>query len=519
MNEKPNVILMLVDDLGYGDISGLNPDSRIKTPHIDALMDRGLCFTDAHSTSALCTPSRYGLLTGRYNWRSRLKESVLMGDGAPLIEQGRLTMAQMFKADGYYTACIGKWHLGMGWTKKQDFDGAEYGAKAEIAQMKAEQMECGYGWNNRHLLDTADVDFDIPCTDGPVKQGFDYFFGLNASIDQPPFTYIENDRVVKKPDHLSGVWPLDRAGATQQQEWQRGPAAAGHDFTRVVPDMQNKVLKQLDQHAGQPFFIYYPTPAVHGPLLPTSEFAGKSGLNVYADMVLMVDQMVGEITAKLKEKGIWEETIFIFTSDNGCSGVADYPYLLAHGHNPSYIFRGKKGDIWEGGHRVPTILSWPEKYSENTQCTSMICLADFFRTFAEMLDYELPANAGEDSFSLQPVLDNPAAAVRQSIIHSAGDGSFSIREKDWKLELCHAGGGMGPQPLAEGMHPCQLYDLNQDVGERKNLAPQMPEKVRAMTRDLIEAINQGRTTPGSPQKNTPPEHEPWQQYEQVLGFL
>lgn len=511
ISKRPNVILMFVDDLGYGDVSCLNPESKIRTPNIDALAERGTVFTDAHATSALCTPSRYGLLTGRYNWRSSLKQGVLLGGGAPLIEPGRKTMANLFRDAGYTTACVGKWHLGMGWTRKAEFDGSEYGAADEVAAMKAE-LAAGAPGMHKHVIDMVDVDFDAPCTDGPIKHGFDYFYGLNASLDQPPYTYIENDRVLEKPGHLSGVWPLDRNGATQQQHWQRGPAAQSHDFTRVLPDMQEKVLALIDRQAQEPFFIYYPTPAVHGPLLPTPEFAGKSGLNAYADVVLMVDSYVGQITELLKRKGIWEDTIFLFTSDNGCSGVADYPFLLEHGHNPSYVFRGKKADIWEGGHRVPTILSWPGRFAGRANCDALVCLSDFFRSFAQLTDQTLPDNAGEDSVSLLPLLDGSVQAVRDSIIHSSADGSFSIREKNWKLELCPGGGGMERIPVDPDAWPCQLYDLQSDIAEQNNLAPQMTARTVKMTTDLIAAIENGRTTPGARQANTP-SARPWHQYE------
>ena len=505
---KPNVVLMFMDDLGYGDVSFFNENSKIHTPHIDNLAERGIAFTDAHATSALCTPSRYGLLTGRYNWRSRLKRGVLTGDGTPLIEPGRMTLANLFSEAGYYTACVGKWHLGMGWQKKSDFDGSEYGAREEVAAMKAEKA-AGIQGMPKCSIDTVDIDFSKPVTVGPRSYGFDYFFGLNASLDQPPYTYIENESVTEIPDHLSGVYPLDRYSPAQQQLWQRGPTAKSHDIRKVIPDMQAKVLELIDTHAEGPFFIYYPTPAVHGPLLPTKEFEGKSGLNCYADLVLMVDQMVGEITEKLKARGIWENTIFVFTSDNGCSGIADYPFLLKHGHNPSYVFRGRKCEIWEGGHREPTIVSWPAKFGKTIISSQMICLSDFFRTFAELNGISVPDCAGEDSVSLLPLLDGRNEPVRRSVIHSSGNGSLSIRNRYWKLELCPDNGQSGKErilePTATDELPYQLYDLQSDVGEKKNVAAENRELVFSLKKELLEAIENGRTTQGAKQMNTVPE--------------
>lgn len=502
---RPNVILMLVDDLGYGDVSGFNEESKIQTPHIDSLMKRGVKFTDAHTTSALCTPSRYGILTGRYNWRSRLKNLVLPGGADPLIEEGRMTMAEMFRQNGYYTACVGKWHLGIGWQRKET-DGSEYGLEEEFAEMADSPYR-------DHALDALDIDFDKPFTFGPNDYGFDYFFGMAASIDQPPFTYIENSTVLYKPTHISGVFPLDRVGATQQQEWQRGPIADEFDHNKVVPDMQKKVLELIEEHKDHPFFLYYPTPAVHGPILPPDDFKGKSGINPYADMVLYVDHMVGEITAQLERTGNLDNTIFIFTSDNGCSGVSDIPRLLAAGHDSSYVFRGHKGDIWEGGHRVPFVYSHPKAYTEGLTTSQTVCLSDMYATFAELLDFELPDNAAEDSFSFQSLLKGQDTPTRTEIVHSSADGSFSIREKEWKLELCPGSGGLVPTLTNEEGEPYQFYNLADDIGETENLAGKYPEEVERLRLRLINIIENGRSNEGPPQENTATDS--WPEYEKI----
>ena len=515
MSQQPNVILMFIDDLGYGDLSCFNENSKLKTPHIDSLCAHGVQLTDCHSTSALCTPSRYGLMTGRYNWRSRLKQSVLPGGAAPLIEEGRSTLATMFKKHGYYTAAVGKWHLGLGWERKS-IDGKEYGIEDEVREKLKVPGAEGF------LLDGMGIDFTKPLKVSPNDYGFDYFFGTAASLDQPPYTYIENRQALAVPDHVTGVFPLDRTGATQQQLWQRGPAAPGYDFEKVIPDMNNKVLEIIDAHAddAKPFFLYYPTHAVHGPLLPPADFKGKSGLNAYGDMVLYLDYLVGTIQDKLREKGIEDNTIFIFASDNGCSGVADYPYLTAHGHNPSYVFRGKKTDIYEGGHRIPAIISWPDKYKEAGACDQMTCLSDLYATFAELLGEEIPDNAGEDSISLMPAL-HENKKVRNSVVHSSGNGSFSIRTQDWKLELCRdAGSGMDKsvfEPTTSEEVPYQLYNLTDDISEKRNVAAEHPDICLAMMEELMAIVENGRSIAGAPQENAG--MDSWKQLQGLYEML
>lgn len=502
--QKPNVILMLIDDLGYGDLSCLNESSRVKTTNIDALAECGMVFRDAHSSSALCTPSRYSLLTGRYNWRSRLKLAVLPGGGAPLIEPGKMTIANLFKDEGYFTACIGKWHLGMGWQRKQ-FDGSEYGI----------ENECKEKTTNPYRYDALDIDFDKPLTFSPNDYGFDYFFGQPGSLDQPPYTHVENDKMLHRPDHVSGIWPIDRSGPIHKQAWQRGPHAKEFKHEEVVPLLQEKVLKLIDEHADEPFFIYYPTHAVHGPIFPPGDFLGKSGVNVYLDMVLYVDEMVRQITEKLKEKGIWENTIFVFASDNGCAGVADYPLLTSRGHNPSYVFRGMKSDVYEGGHRVPTIISWPKKWAERQNCDQMICLSDLFATFSDILGTKLPDNVAEDSFSMMSLLDGIDSPIRKTIVHHPRDGSFSIRNSKWKLVLGRGDGGMNNtnliDPSTTDEVPYLLYDLNTDIGERYNRAASHPDVIKDLKRQMIELIENGRSTPGPKLENTPVKS--WPQYE------
>ncbi len=485
----PNIILILADDLGYGDLSCMNPASGIQTRNLDRLAEQGMRLTDCHSSSALCTPSRYGLLTGRYNWRSRLKSSVLPGQSSPLLEPGRETLATLLKGRGYRTACVGKWHLGLGWQTKGD-----YALPATYQDPNVDQDLCFTG-----------IDFTAPITDGPNQHGFDYFYGMPASLDQPPFVHIENDRVLTPPDHMTGVKGLVRHGPEQPFDVEYGPAEPGFDPAAMVPEMDEKVLSLVDEYADgeQPFFIYYPTLAVHGPLMPAPQFRGKSGLNAYADFVLQVDDFVGRLTAKLEEKGIADDTILIFTSDNGCSPVANFPQLIAGGHNPSYLYRGWKADIWEGGHRIPFLIRWPGHIPAGTACGQMACLTDLFATFAQITGAQYGDGAGEDSVSLLPLLQGEDRPVRDTLVHHSADGSFSIRKGPWKLELCRASGGMRPPCTDGSLPPYQLYRLDSDMGEQYNLYEGQPEVAQALVDQLAEYIRTGRSTPGAPQKNCP----------------
>jgi len=328
--KKPNIIYILADDMGYGDLSCFNEASKIQTRHLDELADRGMRFTDAHATSAVCTPSRYSILTGRYNWRSSLKRGVSWSWSPPIIEPDRMTVASYLAGHDYTTGCIGKWHLGWDWARRHpepDGDLTEEG-----------------------------VDLSKPIKRGPTTVGFDYFFGISASLDIPPYVYIENDRPTIPPDR--------RIEARKGKEfWREGPISPDFEHADVLPRLTKEALGFIDQHADdeEPFFLYFPLPAPHTPILPRAKFQGLSETNAYGDFCLMVDDVVGQVMAKLAHHGIVEETIVVFTSDNGCSPIADFDELAEVGHKPSYVFRGHKADIFEGGHRVPLIVRWPQQ--------------------------------------------------------------------------------------------------------------------------------------------------------------
>lgn len=485
MPDQPNLIYIFADDMGYGDVSCLNENAAFKTPHLDKLAAGGMRCTDAHSSSAVCTPSRYSVLTGRYNWRSILKQGVTGGYSQPVLEDGRLTVASMLKESGYRTACVGKWHLGLKWPLKD-------GGFASTYQ------------------DEAAVDFKSPLADGPTDHGFDYYFGISASLDMPPYVYIENNRVTAK-----SLSHMDQIGGKKFMR----EGVVGDDFVpeQVLPTLTEKVESLVDDYAkaDDPFFIYFPLPAPHTPILPLPEFQGKSGTNEYGDFCLQVDDTVGRVMAALEKNGLTENTIVVFTADNGCSPMADFEELAAANHNPSYIFRGMKADIFEGGHRIPFIIRWPEVIPAGSTSEQTFCLTDLTATMADITGHQLPDNAAEDSVSNLPIWNATATEpVREAVVHHSINGSFSIRQGKWKLEMCPGSGGWSfPRKNrqideTEGLPPIQLYDLESDIGETTNVQDKHPEIVKRMTALLTQYVKQGRSTPGTPQSNTGPKHWP-----------
>jgi arylsulfatase A-like enzyme len=486
---KPNILYILADDLGYGDVRCLNPRGKIPTPNLDRLAAAGMIFTDAHSSSAVCTPTRYGLLTGRYNWRSRLKNGVQGGLSPPLIEPGRLTVPTFLQRNGYHTACIGKWHLGMDWPRRPDTppfdDGIEKGPE---------------GWR---------VNFSQPIARGPNSVGFDYFFGIAASLDMVPYTFIENDRVTDIPSR-DNAFPMMH-GRTNRLT-RRGPAAAGFEAAGVLPALTRKAVEYIERRAadarsGRPFFLYLPLNAPHTPIVPTKEWQDRSGLNPYADFVMQTDAGVGTVLDTLERLGLAINTLVIFASDNGCSPEAKFEELLASGHHPSARFRGAKADIFEGGHRVPFLVRWPGHVKASSTSDQLICLNDLFATCADILGQKLPDDAAEDSVSILPALEGRVhTPLREALVHHSINGSFAIRQGQWKLELCpDSGGWSAPRPgsaAAMGLPGVQLYDLSRDVGETNNVQAAHPEVVARLTRLLEKYVADGRSTPGAAQPNT-----------------
>ncbi|MEM7700293.1 MAG: arylsulfatase, partial [Verrucomicrobiota bacterium] len=419
---KPNIIFILADDQGFGDVGALNPECKIATPNLDRMAAEGMSFLDAHSSSSVCTPTRYSVLTGRYHWRTHLQKGVLGGFSRPLIDADRFTVANLLGKAGYYSACIGKWHLGLDWPLKSGQTADDGG-----------NFSTGYkdGWN---------VDYEAPILNGPVDRGFDTFYGISASLDMPPYVYIQ-DRI---PTEI----------ATVEKAFHRpGPSGEKFEAVDVLPDITKKAVEIIYHRAeasekGNPFFIYFPLNAPHTPVVPSEEWLGKSGINIYADFTMQVDWSVGQVLAALDANGIADNTLVIFTTDNGCSPQAKFEELAEFGHEPSYIYRGHKADIFEGGHRVPFIARWPAAVPAATTAPQLVGQVDFLATAAEIAGVKVPGKAGEDSVSFLSILKNPEAnPVRETLIAQSINGSFSISDGKWKLALCPGSGGWSdPRP-------------------------------------------------------------------------
>lgn len=442
IERRPNVVLILADDLGYGDVHCINPKrGRIPTPGFDKLAQQGMTFTDAHSGSSVCSPTRYGLLTGRYAWRTRLQRGVLDDYLPPLIAANRLTVAGMLKGNGYHTACVGKWHLG-------------YTVDQPAKKVKGR---------------LAGAPLGARTLDGPITRGFDHFFGFHHARMME--SIFEDDRVTQLSE------PID-----------------------MLPKLARHATEYIGERAksNKPFFLYLPLSAPHSPVLPSKDWQGKSGLGAYADFVMQTDAVIGEVLAALDKAKLAENTLVIVTSDNGCApNVTDA--LERKGHFPSADFRGYKSDIWEGGHRVPFFARWPGKVKAGETCASMICLTDIMATCAELLGTKLPDTAAEDSFSFLPDLLGTGKTARTNIVHHSIHGRFAIREGQSKLCLCADSGGWSKG--AENGPPVQLYDLKSEIGEQLNLQSAKPDDVRRLTVLLDKIVDDGRSTPGKRQKN------------------
>ncbi|MCO5235965.1 MAG: arylsulfatase [Chitinophagaceae bacterium] len=489
--QLPNIVYILADDLGYGDISVYNPDGKISTPNIDRLARNGMRFTDAHTASAVCTPSRYGILTGRYPWRSRLPVGVLRGYSRTLIEEDQPTVATLLKTSDYRTAVIGKWHLGLDWVPKEAFK---------------DSIDPAYYKNNmygiRSEMDPDQIDFLVPPVRGPRTQGFDYSYILPASLDMPPYVYLENDALTEMPTGYTPGNELE-SGYTGPF-WRAGLMAPSFDFYQVLPVFTNKAIDFIRNHADgkAPFFLYFPMPAPHTPWVPASEFTGKSGAGEYGDYVQEVDAAVGRVLRTLDSMRLTGNTVVVFASDNG-------PYWRQnfadrYHHKATGEFRGMKGDIFEGGHRVPFIVSYPGVTRPGTVSNATIALTCLMATCKDMLGNRDKKFETGDSYSILPVLSGEASIVRDqpAIVHISSKGFMAIRKGPWKL-INHLGSGGFSDPAeiipAPGDPAGQLYNLETDVHEDHNLYNAYPENVRELS-ELLLKIQTSKTKITQPGK-------------------
>ena len=485
--DKPNIVVLYADDLGYGDVQCYNPDrGKIPTPHIDRLATEGMRFTDGHSSSGVCTPSRYTLLTGRYHWRSQLQGGIVGLWGAPLITADRMTVGSFAKEHGYRTACIGKWHLGWNWPIPKEkmplFRTTGYRGKKDLQA------------TDEHRTAWREV-FSKPIPGGPTAVGFEEYFGTDVP-NWPPYCYIENDRTVGIPSEYAGVKLFEKNQASQQ-----GPALEGWTLEPILPTLGDRAAGYIEREAKtpEPFLLYLPFTSPHTPLSVNDEWKGKSGLNLYADFVMETDAIVGQVLDALEKSGAAENTLVIFSSDNGCAHYIGVSDLEKMGHYPSGPLRGYKADAWEGGHRVPFIVRWPGVVEAGSVNDQLVHQADLLATVAEILDAALPENAGEDSFSLLPLLKGGTAPIRETSVSCSIRGTPSLRLGPWKYIAARGSGGWGKG--GDQSQPVQLYDLSEDIGETKNLASEKPEKLTELQAKLEEVISRGRSTAGEPQNN------------------
>ncbi|PKA99628.1 arylsulfatase A-like enzyme [Flavobacteriaceae bacterium MAR_2009_75] len=476
VKSRPNIVYILADDMGYGDISALNPEAKVSTPTLDSLVSSGMRFSDAHSSSSVCTPSRYSILTGRYAWRSSLKRGVTWGYSPPLIESSRTTVASLLKSNGYTTACIGKWHLGMTWPLKEN-------------QMPP--------WDNPDLhpsqYSNEVIDFSKPIANGPTALGFDYFFGIPASLDMRPYCYIENETILGLP-----MKPVEKEILAERDslvQWKAGMAASNFKHNEVLPKLTEKAVSFIQENKNKPFFLYFPLTAPHSPILPAGKFKGTSKAGTYGDFIHMVDDVVKTISNTVRAEGLTENTLFIFTSDNGTFQRAYIDPDFKHDGN--FIYRGQKADIYEGGHRIPFIASWKDIIAPNSSSETPILLNDLMATLADLLGKEPKESEGEDSKSILPLLIGQSKKVegRDFLIHHSSRGFFAIRKDSLKLiDGLGSGGFTKPFSLKPASHKTsfQLYDLTKDVTETDNIFDGTKKEYKTLIKTLDEFTKEGK---------------------------
>lgn len=494
---KPGILIILADDLGYADVHCYDPErGKIPTPNLDRLASQGMRFTDAHSSSGVCSPSRYALLTGRYHWRTRLQQGIVGVFDEPLIAPDRMTIGTLARQQRYRTACIGKWHLGWDWPITGDQRPFLLPKQPPMAQTTSAGNSAA-----RIVLPTDEqiavwrTVFSRPIAGGPATRGFDDYFGTDVP-NWPPYCFIEKDRTLGIPSEFLPTQLLRNYLANLP-----GPAVKDWSLNAILPALRDRAIRFINESAQQkePFLLYLALTSPHTPLAVNSEWKNRSGLTSYADFVMETDAVVGRVLDALDKSGTARNTLVILTSDNGCAPYIDVKQLEQKGHYPSGPFRGYKSDAWEGGHRVPFIVRWPGVVKPGTVCGQLVHQADFMRTFADIFHVKLPDHAGEDSFSLLPLLKGQDQPIRQTAVSTSSTGLPAVRSGLWKYIPAPGSGGWGKG--GDQSQPVQLYHLADDPGETKNLAAAMPDKVAAMQSLLEELITDGRSTPGEPQKN------------------
>jgi arylsulfatase A len=480
-----NIVILYADDLGYGDLGCYNPKSKVPTPHLDKLAAQGMRFTDGHSSSGICTPSRYALLTGRHHWRKF--HGIVNALGASVFDADRLTLPEMLKEEGYTTACIGKWHLGWDWDAIK-IPGAE---PSTIQDGKRKKTVWGH--------DAFDWSKSIP--DGPLAHGFDHYFG-DTVINFPPYAWINDDKLVVPPDTTLTITQETKEGSWEARP---GPARSDWDFYQNLPTLTEKAVAWLESRKGdeQPFFLYFPLPSPHAPIVPTDEFDRKSQAGPYGDYVTQSDWSCGQLLEALEKSGHADNTIVIFTADNGPEKYA-YERTQKFDHWSSTPLRGLKRDIYEGGHRVPFIIKWPGVLEPGSSSDALVSQIDLMATLAAVLEVDLPDTAAEDSHNLLPLLQGEATGpIRTTHIHNTKTDHYAIRHGDWLLVDAKNGYVSGRFPEWEARFGYtddddvagQLFNLKTDLAQKQNLIDQHPEKAEELRALLQEIRTQGHSAP------------------------
>jgi arylsulfatase A len=473
---KPNIIIFYADDMGYGDLAIQNPQSKIPTPNLDQLAKEGMLMTDAHSSSGICTPSRYALLTGRYHWRDF--NDIVHSMGPSVFKENQVTLPKILKENGYHTAAIGKWHLGWDWEaiRKKDFT-----QKEKIIRRKKEfeiWPAQAYDWNKK-------------ISGGPLSVGFDSYFG-DGTINFPPYTWIKNDKVTEAPT-ITLQHPKKEFALEGNWELRPGPSVKDWDFYKVLPTVTKSAVTFIkkQEKAKKPFFLYMAFPSPHAPIIPNKEFRGQSKAGPYGDYMYQTDDAVGQILEALKAIKADENTIVIFTSDNGSEKYA-YERIKNYKHNSSNPFRGVKRDVYEGGHHIPFIVKWPNKIKSGTINNQLFSQIDLLHTLTTIAKIDLPKGLQHDSYNFSDVwLTNNTKPIRENLVHNTWATKYAIRKGDW-LYLNNKDGYHTriPKWFSENQHientndTVQLFNLKKDIGQTINLSSKFPNKVKELALEL-----------------------------------
>ena len=469
---RPNIVILYADDMGYGDLGVQNPESKIPTPNLDRLAAQGTRFTDAHSSSGVCTPSRYALMQGRYHWRKF--HGIVNAFDQPVLDAERTTLPELLKTRGYRTACIGKWHLGWDWNAIK---------RPGAAPTKGPgQGPAGFAPNA--------FDWSQPIPGGPLSHGFDYYFGDDVP-NFPPYAWFENDRVITAP-----TVPLSTPKATAEGAWEArpGPSVKDWDFWAVMPKLTEKAVDWISrQKQDEPFFLYFPFTSPHAPIVPTPDFVGKSQAGGFGDFVTQTDDTVGRVLQALKDGGFADNTLVIFSADNGPEHYA-YDRIQKFQHRSMGPLRGLKRDIWEGGHRVPFVVRWPGVVPAGRVNDGLLSQIDLFATIAAVTGSDIPAGSAEDSYNQLPLIKGESPSARATLVHNTNANSYALRHGDWVLLAAKTGAvskvpewfdqanGYTPHP-----HPGELYNLRDDLSQKHNLYAEHPDKVRELA-NLLEQV-------------------------------